>query len=47
MRNASYWSILATPTAGITYGANGIWPWLREGEEILNHGRSRRGRHVG
>jgi hypothetical protein len=37
VRNASYWSILATPTAGITYGANGIWPWLREGEEILNH----------
>jgi hypothetical protein len=40
VRNASYWSILAAPTAGITYGANGIWPWLREGEEILNHGRS-------
>ena len=38
VRNASYWSVLATPTAGITYGANGIWPWLREGEEILNHG---------
>ncbi len=37
VRNASYWSILATPTAGITYGANGIWPWIREGEEILNH----------
>ena len=37
VRNASYWSILATPTAGITYGANGIWPWIREGETILNH----------
>lgn len=37
VRNASYWSILATPIAGITYGANGIWPWLREGENILNH----------
>jgi len=37
VRNASYWSILATPSAGITYGANGIWPWLREGEKILNH----------
>jgi hypothetical protein len=23
--------------SGITYGANGVWPWLREGEEILNH----------
>lgn len=37
IRNASYWSLLATPTSGITYGATGIWPWLREGEEILNH----------
>ncbi len=37
VRNASYWSILATPVAGVTYGANGIWPWLREGEMILNH----------
>jgi hypothetical protein len=37
VRNASYWSILATPIAGITYGANGIWPWIRPGEEILNH----------
>ena len=37
VRNASWWSIFATPIAGITYGANGIWPWIREGEEILNH----------
>ncbi len=37
VRNASYWSIFATPVAGVTYGANGIWPWLREGEKILNH----------
>lgn len=37
VRRASYWSLLSTPTAGITYGANGIWPWLREGESILNH----------
>lgn len=37
VRNASYWSIFATPIAGITYGANGIWPWLAEGEKILNH----------
>ena len=37
VRNASYWSLLATPMAGITYGANGIWPWLYEGEKILNH----------
>ena len=38
VRNASYWSLFATPLAGITYGANGIWPWIREGERILNHG---------
>lgn len=37
VRNASWWSIFATPIAGITYGANGIWPWLRDGEKILNH----------
>lgn len=37
VRNACYWSLFAAPIAGITYGANGIWPWLREGEKILNH----------
>jgi hypothetical protein len=37
VRNASYWSLFATPIAGVTYGANGIWPWLAEGEKILNH----------
>lgn len=37
VRNASYWSIFATPIAGVTYGANGVWPWLAEGEKILNH----------
>jgi hypothetical protein len=38
VRNACYWSLFATPIAGITYGANGIWPWLHKGEKILNHG---------
>ena len=38
VRNASYWSVFATPPAGITYGANGIWPWIRPGERIMNHG---------
>ncbi len=37
VRNACYWSLFATPIAGITYGANGIWPWLRKGGKILNH----------
>jgi hypothetical protein len=40
VRNASYWSIFATPLAGVTYGANGIWPWLQPGERILNHNDS-------
>lgn len=38
VRAASYWSLLATPVAGISYGANGIWPWIRAGEKIMNHG---------
>lgn len=37
VRNASYWSTFATPIAGVTYGANGVWPWLQPGEKILNH----------
>jgi len=37
VRNAGWWSVFATPPAGITYGANGIWPWIREGDTILNH----------
>lgn len=37
VRNACYWSLFTTPIAGVTYGANGIWPWLRKGEKILNH----------
>lgn len=39
VRNASYWSLMATPISGITYGANGIWPWIQKpGELIENHG---------
>lgn len=37
IRNAGYWSLLNAPTAGITYGANGLWAWLRDGEVIINH----------
>lgn len=37
VRNACYWSVFAAPPAGITYGADGIWPWIREGEKPLNH----------
>src|SRR5690606_24083957 len=39
VRNASYWSVFATPLAGITYGANGIWPWIQEEQGLIeNHG---------
>ncbi len=37
VRNACYWSVFATPPSGITYGADGIWPWIRKGETALNH----------
>ncbi len=30
IRRASYWSLLATPTAGVSYGAHGIWSWETE-----------------
>jgi len=37
VRKACYWSVFATPVAGITYGAHAIWPWLKRGEKALNH----------
>jgi hypothetical protein len=41
VRNAIWWSLFATPIAGFTYGANGIWPWVEEdGGPILNHGKA-------
>ncbi len=27
VRRALYWSLLVTPTAGVTYGGHGIWGW--------------------
>jgi hypothetical protein len=38
VRNACYWSVFAAPPSGVTYGADGIWPWIRKGETALNHG---------
>jgi hypothetical protein len=29
--------LFATPVSGLTYGHNSIWPWLYEGEIIVNH----------
>jgi len=40
VRRASYWSMLIAPTAGVTYGANGIWPWQFEEGVPLNHSKN-------
>jgi len=37
-RRAIYWSLLATPTAGVTYGAHGVWSWhTAVGEPPTDH----------
>lgn len=38
VRRASYWSLLAAPTAGVSYGNNGVWPWLHEYGTPPDHG---------
>lgn len=40
VRRAAYFSLLAAPPAGVTYGAHGIWPWTRKPEVPLDHPRS-------
>ena len=40
VRRAAYYSLLAGPPAGVTYGAHGIWPWIRKPEVPLEHPRS-------
>jgi hypothetical protein len=37
VRRAAYMGLLSAPVAGITYGAHGVWPWIREPGEPLNH----------
>jgi len=37
VRRAMYWSLLVSPTAGVTYGHNGVWPWGERREQPLNH----------
>lgn len=37
VRRACYWSLLNAPTAGLTYGAHGIWSWEIEPKEPLLH----------
>jgi len=37
VRRAAYWSLLAAPIAGLTYGAHGIWSWQTIPGIPLNH----------
>jgi hypothetical protein len=37
VRRAVYYSLLAGPPAGVTYGAHGIWFWSRKAEVPLDH----------
>ena len=39
-RRACYWSLMLTPTAGVTYGCHGIWSWQEKRGEPLLHPRS-------
>ena len=39
VRRAAYWSLLVSPTAGVTYGANGIWSWQEKPGVPLDHPR--------
>jgi hypothetical protein len=37
-RRAIYWSLLTAPTAGVTYGAHGVWSWhTAPGEPPTDH----------
>jgi hypothetical protein len=37
VRRASYWSLLVSPPAGVTYGSNEIWVWGEEALPAPNH----------
>jgi hypothetical protein len=37
VRRASYWSLLAAPPAGVSYGAHGVWSWEHWPESPLAH----------
>ena len=30
VRRAAWWSLLVSPTAGVTYGCHGVWSWQKE-----------------
>lgn len=37
VRRVAYWSLLIAPTAGVSYGTNGVWYWCRMPEIPVNH----------
>jgi hypothetical protein len=37
VRRACYWSLLASPPAGVTYGAHGLWSWETTAAIPFNH----------
>lgn len=40
VRRAVYWSLLASPTAGVTYGGHGVWGWDDGVRPPVNHPRT-------
>ncbi|MCS7181024.1 MAG: DUF4038 domain-containing protein, partial [bacterium] len=40
VRRALYWSLLLSPTCGVTYGNHGIWFWAEKEEIPLDHPNS-------
>jgi len=37
VRRVAYWSILIAPSAGVSYGTNGVWYWAEKPEVPLDH----------
>ena len=40
VRRALYWSLLVSPTAGVTYGHHGTWPWMEAPGVPMDHPNS-------
>jgi hypothetical protein len=40
VRQASWWSVLATPVAGVSYGGHGVWSWETQPAVPSNHPRT-------
>ncbi|MDB6124434.1 MAG: hypothetical protein JWQ71_3427 [Pedosphaera sp.] len=41
VRRALYWSLLNAPTAGVSYGAEGVWNWVAENEPKVSAAAAR------